>query len=111
MVIQTYAIKSHLTSLLSSRNHSTIYQLVFTVKTVKIQLDDLVARHYLQAYYGHISPSAHQRLPWRSPTHCSISTSLYVHVLYMYTLYYISTPLYVHVHFILHKNNKKHFKK
>ena len=31
MVTQKYAIKSHLTSLLSSRNHSTI-QLAFTVK-------------------------------------------------------------------------------
>ena len=35
--------------------------------TVKIQLDDLVARHCLQAYYGHISPTVHQGLPWRSP--------------------------------------------
>ena len=47
-----------------------LYQLVFTVKTVKIQLDCLVARPCLQACYRHISPSVHQRLPWRSPTHC-----------------------------------------
>ena len=39
MVTQKYAIKSHLTS---SRNHSTIPIIVFTVKTVKIHL---VARH------------------------------------------------------------------
>ena len=40
LVTEKYAIKSHLTSLLSNTNHSIVlYQFVFTVKTVKIQLD------------------------------------------------------------------------
>ena len=44
MVTQKYAIKSHLTSLCQIET-IVLCQLVFTVKTVKIQLDDLVARH------------------------------------------------------------------
>ena len=44
MVTQKYAIKSHLTSLCQIET-LVLRQLVFTVKTVKIQLDDLVARH------------------------------------------------------------------
>ena len=41
MVTQKYAIKYHCCQL----ETIVLYQLAFTVKTVKIQLDDLVARH------------------------------------------------------------------
>ena len=64
MVTQKYANKSHLTSPLSSRSHSTIPISVYC-KTVKIQLDCLVAnlpvyRHvmgiypllYIKGYHG-----------------------------------------------------------
>ena len=44
MVTQMYAIKSHLTSLLSSRNHSTIPISVYC-KNRENQLDGFVARH------------------------------------------------------------------
>ena len=66
MVTQKYAIKSHLISLLSSRNHRLVF-------TVKIQLDDLVDRHYISlstGMWGSCAPvciyllTVHQRLPW-----------------------------------------------
>ena len=71
MVTQKCAIKSHL-------NHCcqvetiVLYQLVFTVKTVKIQLDDLVARHK-------ISMSTGRLWAWRSPTHRGIKTNTALH--------------------------------
>ena len=81
MVTQKYAIKSHLTSLLSSRNH----QLVFTVKTVKIQLDDLVARlPCLQACYGHISPCGTSKVTMAIALDCGIIQ----YIAYIVTLFH-----------------------
>ena len=64
-------------------NHSTLHvetivlsqlaSTIKTVKTVKIQLDDLVARHPV---YRHVTGiyllMVHQRLLWQSPMHSGI---------------------------------------
>ena len=49
-----------------------LYQLVFTVKTVKIQLDVDTRSPCVQTCYGHISPTVYQRLPRQSPMHRGI---------------------------------------
>ena len=54
---------------------------------MKIQLDDLAARHYIQAYYGHISPLVHQWLLWRSPMHHGIMLDIIVWCIHNYAVY------------------------
>ena len=93
MVTQKYAIKSHLTSLLSI----VLYQLVFTVKSVKIQLDGLVARH---SVYRHVmAPPRTSKVTMvitHAPWYNILYIYIYIYIIYIY-IYYIIYNIYVYV--------------